>query len=89
MDNGLFKQINAKMLKFDSSLGESIYCPVCWQKFGPDDIESKLSLEHIPSASASKLIKEKSLFTLTCKNCNNSYGTKYQNESAEKSLFKQ
>jgi hypothetical protein len=76
----IFNQINASMLKFDPSLGASIYCPVCWHKFAPNDIESKLSLEHVPSTSASKLIKEKSLFTLTCKNCNNSYGTKYQND---------
>ena len=76
----LFKQINACMLRYDTFLGENIFCPVCWQKFSQADIESNLSIEHVASTSASKLVKEKNLFTLTCKNCNNTYGTRYQND---------
>lgn len=76
----LFKSINAKQLKFDPSIGGNIYCPVCWKQFEPASIESQLSVEHVPPASAAKLIGEKSFETLTCKQCNNAYGTKYQND---------
>jgi len=76
----LFKSINTKQLKFDPSIGENIYCPVCWEQFEPASIESQLSIEHVPPASAAKLIGEKSFETLTCTQCNNAYGTKYQND---------
>ena len=76
----LFKFINAQQLKFEPSLEENIYCPVCWKQFGPDSIESQLSSEHVPPTSAAKLIGEKGFETLTCKQCNNGYGTEYQND---------
>lgn len=76
----LFKAINAKQLKFDPSIGANIYCPVCWEQFEPARIESELSIEHVPPASAAKLIGEKGFETLTCTQCNNAYGTKYQND---------
>ena len=76
----LFKAINAKQLKFDPSIGENIYCPVCWEQFEPASIESHLSIEHVPPTSAAKLIGEKGFETLTCTQCNNTYGTEYQND---------
>jgi hypothetical protein len=78
--SNLFKRINANMLRFAPSLGDNIYCPVCWKQFTPEDIKTELSLEHVPPSSASKLIKEKTRLTLTCHSCNNTYGTKYQND---------
>jgi hypothetical protein len=67
-------------LKFDPSIGENLYCPVCWKQFGPDSIDSQLSLEHVPPTSAAKLIGERVLETLTCRECNNTHGTKHQND---------
>jgi len=72
--------MNASQMKFDSFIGENIYCPICWNQFEPADIESRLSVEHVPSTSSAKLIGEKSFETLTCKQCNNAYGSKYQKD---------
>ena len=76
----LFKDINAKQRRFNNMLGDNICCPVCWQQFGPETIESHLSIEHVPPTSSAKLIGEKSLVTLTCNRCNHTYGTNYQND---------
>jgi len=80
MKQRLFKSINSKQMKFDPSIGEDIYCPICWKKFRPISIDSQLSIEHVPPTSAAKLTGEKCFKTLTCKQCNNAHGTKYQND---------
>lgn len=76
----LFKDINAEQRRFDASIGNNIYCPVCWQQFGPEVVESQLSLEHVPPTSSAKLIRETSMVTLTCNQCNHTYGSRYQND---------
>lgn len=72
--------MNAKQSTFSPSIGENIHCPVCWNQYGPASVESELSREHVPPDSAAKLIGERCFRTLTCKQCNNAYGTKYQND---------
>jgi hypothetical protein len=76
----LFEDIHTKLAKLDPSVGESIYCPLCWKKFTVESTNSQLSTEHVPPASSAQLIGEKCLVTLTCKKCNNKFGTEYQND---------
>jgi hypothetical protein len=75
-----FKAIHAEQMRFDPSIGESIYCPVCWEKFAPASVESCLSIEHVPPASVGRLTGERGFDTLTCTQCNNTYGHKYQDD---------
>ncbi len=71
----LFGQLNKKLRTLDAFIGDNIRCPLCWNSFAPNALQSELSLEEIPPVATAKLIKEKSLKTLTCKRCNNTYGS--------------
>lgn len=76
----LFKAIHAEQLRFDPSIGENIYCPVCWEQFAPSSIEARLSIEDVAPTSVRKLIGERGFETLTCTRCNNAYGHNYQDD---------
>jgi uncharacterized C2H2 Zn-finger protein len=76
----LFKEMNNYLKELEPDLGENIRCPLCGKIFGIDSIESELTLEHIPPRKTAKLISEITLKTLTCKKCNNTFGTKYQDD---------
>ena len=67
----LFEQYSANLTK-NSTLSEGWFvCPLCHQVFDWER-ETLLSIEHvIPKALGGKLL------TLTCKKCNNDYGSKY------------
>jgi hypothetical protein len=76
----LFDVLNGKLCRLDSSLGANIRCPLCWKQFSQNSLQSDLSLEHVPPEAVAKLIREKSLTTLTCRDCNNTSGTRYQKD---------
>lgn len=76
----LFNKMNSYLRNLEPALGERIRCPLCGKIFGIDSIESDLTLEHIPPRKTAKLIGEITLKTLTCKTCNNKFGTKYQDD---------
>lgn len=76
----LFHKINPQLRKWDSNIGDKIYCPLCWQQFEFESLHSFLSIEHVPPSSVIKLIDEKYYITLTCKKCNHEYGSKYHSQ---------
>jgi hypothetical protein len=76
---GLFNSLSDKLKQLDISIGDNIYCPLCWNKFSRDDLTSKkLTIEHIPPRKTANLLKENTFTTLTCQSCNNTIGSKYQ-----------
>lgn len=75
----IFHELNNKLRRLDATIGSDIKCPFCWQSFNLNDLSS-LTIEHVPPVAAAKLINEEPLRTLTCKGCNNTYGTKYQRD---------
>ena len=79
MMNSLFRKLNAKLRLLDTSVGNNIRCPLCWQLFAPDTLQSSLSVEHVPPIATARLIKEIPSKTLTCKRCNHTYGSRYHN----------
>ena len=76
----LFSSLNRELCNLDSSLGANIVCPLCWKPFSPNSLQSGLSVEHVPPKAVAKLIGEKTFTTLTCKGCNNTSGTRYQDD---------
>ena len=75
----LFDLTNQQQQRWDPTIGHDVRCPLCWRRFGRGDL-SDLSIEHVPPSAAAKLIGEKALKTLTCRDCNNAYGSKYQKD---------
>ncbi len=73
----LFRQLNSQLRMLDASVGNNIRCPLCWELFTPNDLQSELSVEHVPPVATARLIKEKPFKTLTCKQCNHKYGSQY------------
>jgi len=51
-------------------LGDKYVCPLCRDAFERSEIESKLSVEHVPPSSVGGRP-----VALTCKRCNNTAGT--------------
>jgi hypothetical protein len=76
----IFRRLNAQLVRLDETVGNNIRCPLCWQLFKLTDIESTLSIEHVPPSATTRLIKEISFKTLTCKRCNHTYGSKYHSQ---------
>jgi len=76
----LFDVLHGKLCSQDSSLGANIVCPLCWRQFGQNSLESNLSIEHVPPKAIAKLIGGKILKTLTCKDCNNTFGSRCQKD---------
>jgi hypothetical protein len=76
----LFKDLNAKLKELDPSIADDIVCPLCWSRFSIDSLHSNLTIEHVPPRETAKLIAENCLKTLTCKVCNNSFGSQCQND---------
>ena len=74
----LFKNLNAKLTALVPELGADIVCPLCLRRFGPDSMETEMTIEHVPPQVAGRLIGERRIRTLTCKRCNNTFGSKYQ-----------
>lgn len=80
-DEQLFRKISEKLRRWDSIIEDDILrCPLCWKTFGPDSLGTDLSVEHVPPKAAAREVGEKTLKTLSCRNCNNSYGTRYQKD---------
>ncbi len=73
----LFRKINERLNKLDASIGRDIRCPLCWERYAPEEIESHLSFEHVPPTASAKLIGETRYKTITCKQCNSTHGSKY------------
>jgi phage FluMu protein Com len=76
----LFNLLNEKLRMLDASTGGNIRCPLCWKLFASSASQAELSVEHIPPTAAARLIKELPLTTLTCKQCNHTYGSKYHSQ---------
>jgi hypothetical protein len=84
----LFNNLNEKLRNLDESIGDNIYCPLCWNIFSRGDLlTNKLTLEHIQPEETAKLIKENIIKTLTCQTCNNTYGSKYQADLQKYIIF--
>ena len=76
-----FQELNKQCLILEPALGNDIRCPVCWQRLGPCSFQEKrISKEHVPPTKVAKLVGERPLVTLTCEECNNGFGTKYQDD---------
>ena len=77
----LFHDLNAKLTKLDASLGSDIACPICFRRFGLDSLKvEKMSEDHVPPKAVSRLIGEECLHTLVCTRCNNTAGSRLQND---------
>lgn len=76
----LFRTLNTQLRIWDDTLGDKIICPLCWKQFDYESLHSFLSIEHVAPSSVTKLIGENSYETLTCKECNSKYGTKYHGQ---------
>jgi hypothetical protein len=76
----IFRRLNSKLVKLEDNIEDNIRCPLCWQVFTSRDIESSLSIEHVPPSATTRLLKEVPLKTLTCKRCNHTYGSKYHSQ---------
>jgi hypothetical protein len=83
----LFRKFNEKLRMLDKSIGNDIICPQCWRKYSIKSLKSELSTEHVAPLSTAKLIGENTYTTLTCKNCNNTYGSEYHSQLKKFLIF--
>lgn len=85
MSESLFEQLRSSQGIFESLPPRQARCVVCWQI----SRATQFTRDHVPPKAVAELSGEDTQIILTCKTCNNEFGSKYQNHLKEYLRYQQ